>query len=243
MEFAALQPQNEALADRLAEVIRAKSNANPRGKVRAIGPSEVGDPCIRKLVYRISNQPKKNEYSDPWPSVSGTAIHAWLADAFTADKDGQWLTERRVQVRDGLKGSVDLFDVKSGTVIDHKCVGANSMKKVQANGPTDQQLTQINLYAYGLKQEGYEVKKVALAYYPLGGMLSGLHVWLGDYNEQLALDALARLDNAALLNDYLKPQENPENWEQIPATFSSSCMFCPYYLGKSQDLSKGCPGE
>lgn len=243
IEFAALQPANEALGDRLAEVIRQKANRNPRGLVKAIGPSEVGEPCVRRLAYRITDQPKTNEFSDPWPSVSGTAIHAWLAEAFEADKSGHWLTEKRVKIREGLSGNVDLFDMANGIVIDHKCVGATSMKSRKASGPTEQQLAQINLYAYGLKQEGYQVHKVALAFYPLGGMLSGLHMWVGDYDEQIALDALDRLDNAMLLTDLLKPQEKPENWSAIPATFSRNCMFCPYYLPKSDDLSLGCPGE
>jgi hypothetical protein len=117
------------------------------------------------------------------------------------------------------------------------------MKARKAGGPTEQQIVQINLYGYGLEQAGYTVNKVALAYYPLGGMLSNLHVWAGDYNRQIALDAIERLSMTTHLVEALNPEENPEAWALIPAKPSSHCTYCPWFLPGSDTPAFGCKGE
>ena len=241
--FASPVSPEQALKDTITNVIRAKSDNSPRSKVVRIGPSEIGDPCLRKLSYKLMEVPKTNSFSDPWPSVSGTAIHAWLAEAFEAvNGDADWLVEHRVEARNGLSGTLDLFQRSSGTVIDHKCVGATSMKTRKAEGPTEQQVIQLNIYAYALELQGHEVKKVALAFYPLGGMLSGMHIWLGDYNRQVALDAMQRLDATVELIAMLDPEAHPERWELIPAATSRGCSYCPWFVPGSDNLAIGCPG-
>jgi hypothetical protein len=241
--FASPVSPEQALKDTITNVIRAKSDNSPRSKVVRIGPSEIGDPCLRKLSYKLMEVPKTNSFSDPWPSVSGTAIHAWLAEAFEAvNGDADWLVEHRVEARPGLSGTLDLFQRSSGTVIDHKCVGATSMKTRKAEGPTEQQVIQLNIYAYALELQGHEVKKVALAFYPLGGMLSGMHIWLGDYNRQVALDAMQRLDATVELIAMLDPEAHPERWELIPAATSRGCSYCPWFVPGSDNLAIGCPG-
>jgi hypothetical protein len=240
--FASPVSPERALADTITNVIRRKSDNSPRSQVVNIGPSEIGDPCLRKLSYKMAQVPKTNNASDPWPSVSGTAIHSWLAEAFTADKNRNWLVEHRVTVRPGLAGTLDLFDLDSATVIDHKCVGATSMKTRKAEGPTEQQIIQLNVYGYGLEQQGYEVKNIALAFYPLGGMLTGLHTWVGNYDKDVAIAAMLRLDSTINLLAMLDPEDNPERWELIPASGSRNCTYCPWFVPGSTDLSTGCPG-
>lgn len=242
--FASPVTPERALADRITAVIRQKSDNSPRSKVVNIGPSEIGDPCLRKLSYKLLEVTKTNSFSDPWPSVSGTAIHAWLAEAFEADNsDADWLVEHRVEARPGLAGTLDLFDRNSGTVIDHKCVGASSMKARKADGPTEQQIVQLNIYGFGLEQQGYEVKKIALAFYPLGGMLTGLHIWIGDYDRDKAVAAMARLDSTVELLAMLDPEEHPERWELVPASSSRNCSYCPWYVLGSDNLATGCSGS
>ena len=233
----------EALRLRVMDIIRQQSNNNPRSKVVKIGPSEIGDACLRKLSYKMLEVEKTNTMSDPWPATCGTAVHSWLADAFTADKSGNWLVEHRVTAREGLSGMLDLFDIDNGgMVIDHKCVGATSMKTRKAEGPTRQQIVQLNVYGYGLEQQGYEVSKIALVFYPLGGKFSGIHTWIGDYDRDKAIEAMIRLDDTKNLIAMLDPDENPERWAMIPASSSNLCLFCPWYVPRSEDLSKGCPG-
>jgi len=242
MTFVSPAPDNRALADRIATVIRSKSDNAPRSRQSAIGPSEVGQECVRRTAYRLLNWEKTNTTTDPWAAINGTAIHAYLAEAFQSDQ-GNWLIESRVQIRPGLAGSVDLFDVDNGIVIDHKCVGATSMKSAKTSGPSDQQIAQINLYGMGLEDAGHQVRKVALAFYPFGGLLSGMYVWLADYDRSIAEAALARLDSTVTLLSMLDVEANPDRWELIPATPSRLCSWCPYYLPESADLAKGCDGK
>jgi len=108
---------------------------------------------------------------------------------------------------------------------------------------THQQRVQINLYGLGLENAGYKVSKVALAFYPLGGRLDGLHTIVEDYNRKLALDSIARLQETQTLLWQLDPEKVPSNWGLIPATTSRMCIYCPFYFPNSTDLSVGCPGE
>jgi PD-(D/E)XK nuclease superfamily len=241
--FASPVTPDQALKDRMTKVIRAKSDNNWRSKVVRIGPSEVGDPCLRKLSYKMLEVSKTNSFSDPWPSISGTAIHAWLAEAFEADNgDADWLVEHKVEARPGLAGTLDLFQRSSGTVIDHKCVGGTSLKARKAEGPTLQQIIQLSIYAYGLERQGYEVKQIALAFYPLGGMLTGMHTWVGEYDKDVAIEAMLRLDSTVELLAMLDPEANPERWELVPASESRLCTWCPWFVPSSDNLAIGCPG-
>jgi hypothetical protein len=243
-KFSAPATKEDALTNRLAAVIRAASEGAPRSRQAWIGPSEVGNPCVRALSYKLLDWPKTNSFSDPWPSVSGTAIHAWLANAFDFDKSVTWLTETKVNIEAGLSGTVDLFDVDNGIVIDHKTCGATSMKARKAGGPTEQQLVQVNLYGLGLERAGYTVNKVALAYYPLGGMLTGLHVWVGDYDRDKALEALKRLDMTKTMLGILDPEHDPAKFLLIPANPSNNCTYCPWFQpGVEPSNGSSCPGQ
>jgi hypothetical protein len=117
------------------------------------------------------------------------------------------------------------------------------MKSRKRDGMTIQQRVQVNCYGLGVEKMGKEVKQVALACYPLGGRLDGLHTIVEPYDRQIALDAIERLDGIKLLVWQLDVESNPDNWNLIPATPAYGCIYCPFYLPKSTDLSVGCPGE
>ena len=240
--FTPLGDDASNLADRIKDVVNNRSANAPRSQQKRIGLSEVGEICVRKTSYKLLDWEKTNPATDPWASISGTAIHAWLADAFL-DFPDQYLVEHKVLVTDELSGTADLFDIANKMVIDHKCVGATSMKSRKKDGMTHQQRIQINLYALGFEKEGLDVQKVALAFYPLGGRLDGIHTIVEPYNRQLALDAIARLEDTQVLLWQLDPEGNPKNWDLIPTTPSKSCSYCPWFLPFSKDGSKGCPGE
>ena len=242
--FTPLGDDASNLADRIRSVVNNRSVNAPRSQQRAIGLSEVGEVCVRKTSYKMLDWEKTNPATDPWASISGTAIHSWLADAFSEFPD-LYLVEHPVKVTEQLGGTMDLFDIANKTVIDHKCVGATSMRSRKKDGMTYQQRIQINLYGLGIENElGIgSVSKVALAFYPLGGRLDGLHTIVEPYNRQLALDAIQRLEDTQVLLWQLDPEASPKNWDLIPTTPTKSCSYCPWFLPFSKDGSKGCPGE
>ena len=240
--FTPLGDDASALADRIKSVVNNRSSNAPRSQQKRIGLSEIGEVCIRKTSYKLLDWEKTNPSTDPWASISGTAIHSWLASAFEELPD-QYLVEHPVKVTDELGGTADLFDITNKMVIDHKCVGATAMKSRKKDGMTHQQRVQCNLYALGFENEGYEVEKVALAFYPLGGRLDGLHTIVEPYNRQLALDAIQRLEDTQVLLWQLDPEGNPQNWDLIPKTPTRACSYCPWFLPFSTDGSKGCSGE
>jgi hypothetical protein len=240
--FTPLGDDASALADRIKLVVNNRSANAPRSQQKSIGLSEVGEVCIRKTSYKLLDWEKTNPSTDPWASISGTAIHSWLASAFEELPD-QYLVEHSVKVTDELGGTADLFDITNKMVIDHKCVGATAMKSRRKDGMTHQQRVQCNLYALGFENEGYQVEKIALAFYPLGGRLDGLYTIVEPYNRQLALDAIARLEDTQVLLWQLDPEANPKNWDLIPKTATRSCSYCPWFLPFSKDGSVGCSGE
>lgn len=246
MIFAKPGDDASQLAASIRTVIEHRSSNSSRSRQKAIGISEIGDPCARKLAYKILDWDKTNTSSDPWPSIQGTAIHSWLADAFekfNIKGEERFLIEFKVKVSEEISGTCDLFDITDKMIIDHKCMGASSMKARKKDGMTITQRVQVNLYAYGAEKMGHQVEKVALACYPLGGRLDDLHTIIEDYDRQLAVDAIERLDGIKLLVWQLDPENNPSHWSLIPASPAYGCIYCPFFFPNSTDLSKGCPGQ
>lgn len=249
----AIEPDsNEGIKRLLTDLIIATAANAPRSRQRRIGPSEVGDPCPRRLAYKIMDWPTVNDGGDPWPSIVGTATHDWLAHALerhNQTEPGRFLIEERVHADDGtvsgyrLSGSCDAYDTHTHTVIDHKVVGDSSMRHYRRNGVREQYRIQAHLYGLGWENAGHTPATVALAFYPRGGMLGGLWVWSEPYDRQAALDALTRLGTIRDLLIALDPESRPPMWTHIPATPSGSCRFCPWWRPASTDLSIGCPGE
>lgn len=246
MTLAFVKPGDRAsqLAALLTQTITGNSVNSPRSKQKTVGLSEIGEKCVRRSAYKIMGHAQISRTEEVWPSFSGTAIHAALADVFSKEPD-RYLVEHRVTALTGFKGTCDLFDKNEKMVIDHKCVGSTSMTRAKKSGMSDQQRVQINLYGLGIENElgAGSVEFVALAFYPLGGFLSGMHTIVEKYDRQLALDALARFANIQQLTWSLDPEANPASWASIPITPSSNCTYCPWFLPKSTDFSKGCPGQ
>ena len=72
--------EDDVLLALKSAILHAASNA-PRSRQREIGPSEVGEPCLRRLAYKVAGTEPTNDGGDPWRPVVGTAAHAWLADS------------------------------------------------------------------------------------------------------------------------------------------------------------------
>lgn len=234
------------LAADIRSVVVTHERTRPRSLQRALGPSEVGDQCARKLAYKMLHHTVSNEDSDPWAAIIGTATHAWLADAFLAANMRlgriRYLVETAVTVRPGLSGSCDLYDVDVATVIDHKIVGTTSMREYKAHGPRPAYRVQAHLYGAGFINLGLPVERVALAFYPRGGLLSGLYIWDEPYDPDVATAALARQDQILEAACALDVEHHPENYKHLPRSAGHACTYCPFWA-PGPDTGNGCPGH
>lgn len=242
MTFASISTPNQQLAQQLKELISQAGIWSPRGKQIAIGPSEIGHECSRRLAYKLLDWEKPNEQSSgSWAAQVGTAIHAYLAEVF--QKLEGYEVEQKVQIRANLSGTIDLYDSIRGIVLDWKTVGYTNLKERKSSGATQQQIVQIQLYGYGKVQSGATVNKVGLVYLPTSGSLDEMHIELFDYDESVALKALSRIDDLYSLLSQVDVEANPEMLSLIPAEASRMCNYCPYFLPFSKDLAKGCNGD
>jgi len=243
----------EALAVRkeLTDVIGWADKNSSRSQQVAIGPSELGDACDRRLGYRIAGIPFANDY-DHWPAVVGTAVHTWLEAAVTDYQRvhglQRYLTERRVHPNDWVMGHSDLYDSERKMIIDWKTVSSKNLAKFKAEGPPESYVIQVNLYGMGQINAGFPVEKVCLVALPRAGWLSDMWVWVGDYDPTIAQLALDRVNNIGAKLIALDVIDNPHRWVEVEAQPSKLCGWCPFYRqGTPPDdgvgaNEHGCPG-
>jgi hypothetical protein len=227
------------LTRQLVGAVRDYSNNRPRSQQRRIGPSEVGGPCTRRLGYKLAGvEPVNRSGGDPWAAFVGTATHAELEQVFQAIEG--WATEVRITVDSDLElaGSCDLIRLTGGvTVIDHKVVGAATMKKARSSGPSDTYRVQANLYAHGLIASGVPVEWTAIAFWPRSGRLADLYVWLQRYDQAAADRGLTRL---ATLRQ-LVAVGGRQVLGQLPVA-EHYCDSCDFYRPGSDDPAVACGG-
>lgn len=243
-------PWASRYASQLRSVITEHANNSARTLQRHLGPSELGVPCDRQIVAKLAGEPATNHVVDPWPSILGTATHAWLADAFTADNQRhgpRWLAEQRVSPRDDHSGTGDLYDAWEWAVVDHKVLGESSMAKVRsADGPPVKYRIQLKMYGRGFRRMGLPVKRIALAAYPrTSHTLDGLYVWeqaSGPEDDVLLDEVFGRVDRLKGLAEHVTSGRFTLN--QIPTSpDDDECYFCPFYRPQSaKDGGPGCPG-
>lgn len=229
------QPRDPLLAD-LKGVFRRHCDAHPRSQQKALGPSEIGHPCPRKLASAILDLPAINPDGDPLPSWLGTAGHTRLEEALNTDntarlaqgKTARWITEHRVEVRTGLSGTCDLYDCETATVIDHKFPGPSRFQTYKRNGPPPQYRIQAHAYGRGFRNEGLPVEHVAIWFIPRGGAMASSFLWKEPYNDHIIDQALQRLDHImVLLNDF-DIEHQPPLISLIPK-HPHDCTFCPWF--------------
>lgn len=237
------------LKTKLIDVILSGYRANPRNTQVAIGPSEMGVACDRRIGYRLAGIERCNTDMDPWPMIVGTAMHGWLEKTFNswnlANGDEKWLTEQRVKIDDVIEGSSDLYDVELEAVIDWKGVGPDVMRKIRKEGPPMSYITQIQLYGYGFTLLGFPVKKVCLAFLSRAGWLKDMYLYCDDYDSGIAAGAIAHVYEIATQIMNLDILTHPDRWNSVPATPTNDCGWCPWYdPSRSFDADNtGCPGR
>jgi hypothetical protein len=231
-------------------VVLAAAHA-PRSTQVHLGPSELGAICDRSVVGKLIRVAPTNHVSDPWPSIVGTATHAWLAAAFDADnrRSGtlRWLTEQRVTPHPDHPGTADLYDAAEQACCDHKVLGPTSMAKIRSeNGPPIHYVVQLLLYARGYRLLGLPVKRVAIIAYPrTSSTLDGLYVWDREYtpaDDALIEEVLDRtVIRKAVADEILAGRMS---LSQVPITpDDAACFYCSQYRPQSaHDGGPGCPG-
>jgi len=248
-------PWSSRYAAELRRVVIEHAERSPRSLQLQLGPSEVGVACDRQVVGKMAGLPKTNHVSDPWPSIVGTAVHAWLADAFDADNARRgvirWVTEQRVQTHPdaGLihPGTGDLYDAAEQAVDDHKVLGETTLAQVRsADGPARKYVVQLLLYAEGFRRLGLPVRRVALIAWPrTASSLDGLYVWDREHtgaDDQLIEEVFTQTRIRQQLA--IEVHSGRMSITQIPITpDNSECYFCPFYRPQSaKDGGPGCPG-
>jgi hypothetical protein len=248
-----VDPFSELLRRNLVDIISWAERQNPRGHQVLIGPSEIGDPCDRRLGYRMAQVPAANADFDPWAAIMGTAVHSWLQDAVNrwmlATSSTSWLTETTLSMNDFVEGHADLYWREEQTVVDWKTQGPTVFKKTKENGPARGYVIQAHVYGYGFEQAGLPVKKVALAFLSRAGWLKDMYVWSQDYDRSVAEQAFQRMYVIAqkVMDLGISKESNSHRWEQMDAAPSNTCGFCPWYApwkdGDQGADHHGCPGR
>ena len=250
-----LMESNTAWGARYARELRAvitrQAAGAPRSLQAHLGPSEIGAACSRQVVAKLAGEPRTNHVSDPWPSVVGTAVHAWLRDAFQAENASKgvlrWLTETAVTPSPLYPGTADLYDAIEAAVVDWKILGPSSLAKVKApGGPSRRYQVQLLLYGAGFRALGLPVHRVALAACPrAGATLDGMYVWdhpCTPADEALVAEVLGQMAAREEVARMLRA--GAIGLRDVPASpDDDECFFCAFYRPQSaHDGGPGCPG-
>lgn len=241
----------DIVRDELLWVITDAITNHPRSLQKRIGPSEIGIPCARRIGYKLAGVEPVNVGRVPWKPTIGTAVHSWLEEVFktvntrlgTETSNGpRFLLEHRVNIGEilgeAITGSCDVYDSVTFTVIDWKIVGAEALAKYRANGPGEQYRTQAHAYGRGWTRRGRRVDNVAVFFLPRDRELDKAHFWHERYDEQVAIDALTRVEGIAQLVSAAGPAALP----LLPTT-EAWCRYCPHFLPASTDIPTACPGH
>jgi site-specific DNA-cytosine methylase len=206
----------------LIDIIEKAIHNHPRSKQTLIGPSEIGTECLRCLAKKLLGIPQTRDAA--WLPQVGTAVHAWLDDVFT-DCDCGWHPERRVVVgiigNRLIGGTCDLNG--KGTVVDHKVVGAETLKKLKKFGPKPEYRVQDHMYGRGYELLGEEVTDVSLLFLPRNSpTLADSMFWTEQYDRGIALRALERAEKV-----YRFVTDDPANILKLPRAVP--CYDCYRY--------------
>ena len=217
-----LEGQRMDKATLVAALIKA-DDARPRSKQTAIGVSQLGG-CARQVWHKLKGDQGTNPTSR-LAAIMGTAIHGAIENAL-GDTDA--LIEHRVEI-DGLPpATIDYFNPATGEVVDWKTITVKNIPWFVSK----QKRWQVQTYGYLLTKDGFDVKTVTLVGIPRDGNENDIIIHSEPYDEAVALEALAWLDQ-------VKATETAPAPERDPNTFCAK--YCEFYgsvcNGQTKDLT------
>lgn len=220
----------QSMAAEVKALIQRQAAGSARTLQRHLGPSELGAACDRQVVWKMVGLAPTGPTQDLWPSIVGTAVHAWLADAFKADNPQRWSTEMRVTPLTAHPGTADLYDHETKAVLDHKVFGGYSLGKLRQNGPSLVYRTQLELYALGCLREGLPVEHIGLIGYPReDSKIDGLYVWHQEMDTSVA-EHLAKVKEDVRRRTAMAESVSAglTSATEIPVVPGEDCHFCPF---------------
>lgn len=202
-----------------------------RSLQRSLGPSQVGHPCDRRLVYLLDGTAPTN-FGDPMKLLIGIGVHDALAEVFRRvdGGSGRFLVEEYASYR-GCAGNFDLLDQFNHCLVDWKTTTKTRLAKYIKDGPPDQYQVQVQIYAAGLQTAGYQVDQIAVVFLPHDGALTQAWAWLATPDRSVADAAIDRVQA-------LQGRDPRE----VVATPDRHCTYCDHYNPRTTDLSIACPG-
>lgn len=237
----------------LISLIRWVDRTSARSRQLAIGPSEIGASCDRRLAMRMGGVKAVNRTADPWPAIIGTAMHDWLKKAMELDNErlvqaGQaprWIIEYRVEADPLISGTSDVYDTWTYTVIDWKSMGETAKAKLVKEGPSDGYRIQINTYGLGYSRAGFRVDKVALMFLPRSGRLSDARYFEWPFEPAIAQRAIERVYRVGQgVVDLRSQHQTDDVWKHVPGDPTALCGWCPFYIRDAAAVTdRGCPGK
>lgn len=212
----------------LIKSLEAFDSQRDRSQQVEVGPSAIGG-CRRQVYHILKQSPKVNSNTESLASILGTFIHAGIAEAIKREDPfgDNFIIEQEVTFGN-LKGHVDLFIKDLGMVVDWKTTKKTSLRYF----PKLQQRMQVQVYGYLLAQNGHEVKNVALVAIPRDGIMTEIRAHVEAYDEALALEGLAWLNDLRALVALNGPA--PEPTERL----NFCAAYCDYYDPTGE---VGCP--
>lgn len=217
---------NQYLYSMLTRALDNQDAKRARSKQVEIGPSQIGG-CRRNVYYQLIDAPKTHN-PDKLASMMGTAIHEMIAEAikFEDPFGDNFLIEASLEGGD-LPAHTDLYIRDKGLVVDWK----TTTKSGQRYFPSEQQIMQVNLYAYILEENGESPKEVALVSIARDGNKSHIMTHSEPYNRELAESGLKWLEE---VKASAEKREIPD--PEKPKHFCIAA--CPWYDATGE---VGCP--
>lgn len=242
--------------DEIRGIIEDHITNQPRSLQKEIGPSELGTDCLHCLAARLAGWEKRQ--SAAWLPFIGTCVHERFEHLFKENREmttihvpdegsgvgdhdeatRRFEAEKTVPVGEihglhglqKIRGSIDLWDAKTGMTIDWKITGNTTLRNVKANGPSQQYRIQASLYGIGLENDDEPCKKNAIYFLPRNSvsLADALPVEF-DFDPKPGKWALSRAQLIVNLLDLIEQEDGVETrdaWIHALPTSPTHCFQC-----------------